>query len=389
MNKVASLRFALIFSGLLSGLLAACGGGSSSASTGSSSGSGPTYDWTAVGSALDSYLSNANNPPSGKVSGYSFVLYNKTGVLFQRAGGDHTIATADILASASKMPAAAAILTLVDKGKLNLDTPIGNYLNTSATITWPGDKSAITMRMLLDHTSGLPGLAPSDNQPNCLNNPTSTTLQACAQQIANADLANPPPGSTFDYGGVDYQVAGYVATVISGAANWQAFFNSAIVTPLALGTFTYGDPNTVTNPRIAADGFTDAADYATILAMLQNGGKAGNGTQVLSASSVKILETSQVELSPNPSKTIDFEPFTVSDSNDFTDYTLGLWISASSQYPGSPGPEFSDPGALGTTPWIDNGLDYGAVILINQDTATGIQMWQQVRPLIISQLTGK
>jgi CubicO group peptidase (beta-lactamase class C family) len=353
--------------------LAACGGSGGSTPP-------PSYDWTAVGAALDQFVTTDSTPPSGEVSGYSFILYNKTGILYQRAGGDQTVDSTQLLASASKMPASAAILTLVDQGKLDLDTPVAYYLQAAGNpISWPSDKAAITMRMLLDHTSGLPGL--DDNQPNCLSSPTSTTLQQCAQQIANTKLANPPPGSTFDYGGADYQVAGYVATVISGDSSWQTFFDNAIVKPLALTSYNYGDPATITNPRIAADATSNTTDYATILRMLQGNGKLG--VKVLSASSVQTLETNQIA-----GVDVAFTPFPDGTAADFNGYTLGLWISASDQYPGSKGPEFSDPGALGTTPWFDNGLGYGAVILIDQDTATGLQMWQKVRPLIIAQLTG-
>ena len=368
MKRFAVLAIALI--------LSACGGGSDSSAARS-------YDWSAVGTALDQFVSTDSSPASGQVSGYSFIIYDKNGILYQRAAGDHTQGTVDLLASASKLPAAAAIMTLVDQGKLDLDKPIASYLAEAGNpINWPSDKSAITMRMLLSHTSGLPGLG--DNQPNCLNNATGTTLQQCAQQIANANLADPPPGSTFNYGGADYQVAGYVATLLAGAPDWQTFFNQALVNRMGLATFTYGDPTTVTNPRIAGDGMSDAADYATILQMLQNGGRSA-GVQVLSPSSVQTLESNQIA-----GLAVDYEPFTAATQADFTGYTLGAWISASCQYsPASAGPEFSDPGLLGATPWFDNGAKYGAVILIDQDTATGVQMWQAVRPLILQQLTGK
>ena len=312
------------------------------------------------------------------MSGYSFLLYNKSGILYSRAGGNQTASSVLAIASASKMPSAAAILTLVDSGKLNLDTPVATYLATSG-VTWPVDKLGITMRMLLSHTSGLPGLGDSTD-PDCINEETSTTLAQCVQTIANTALVS-QPGTEFNYGGADYQVAGYIATVLS-QQNWQTFFSAAIAQPLGLTTFTYGPASVVTNPRIAGGALSDAADYAAILQMLQNSGQF-NGKQVLSSNSVAALEANEIK-----GLAVAYTPFPPGQASRYPGYGLGLWISSPSLYPGSPGPEYSDPGLYGTSPWIDNGLGYGAIILIDQDVPTGLAMWNAARPLIISQLTG-
>ena len=368
-------------SGVSSSSGSSSGGGSSSSGSSSSGGSSSSsgaasYDWSQLGTTLDSYVSSASSVPSGMVGGYSFILYNKTGILYSRAGGNQTAGSVLTLASASKMPSAAAILTLVDSGKLNLDTPVAAYLAGSGVI-WPADKLRITMRMLLSHTSGLPGLGDSTN-PTCINQETGTTLAQCAQTVANTALVS-QPGAEFNYGGADYQVAGYIATVLS-KQDWETFFTAAIAQPLGLTTFTYGPSNFVTNPRIAGGALSDVADYAAILQMLQNKGLF-NGKQVLSAAAVADLETNEIQGLPEA-----FTPFPFGQARNYPGYGLGLWISSPSLYPGSTGPEFSDPGLYGTIPWIDNGLGYGAIILIDQDVPTGLAMWNAARPLIINQL---
>jgi len=357
--------------------LTACGGGGSGSNGG---GGSPAADWTQVGQTLDGFVSTAVNPPAGMVKGYSFILFNRSGVLYTRAGGDHSVTTVDMLDSASKMPAAAAIMTLVDQNKLNLDTPIASYVQSAGNpITWPADKAAITMRMLLSHTSGLPGLA--DGQPACMHQQLLSTLKMCAQQIVNTALVS-QPGAEFNYGGADYQVAGYIAVLLSGAADWQAFFNTALATPLGgIPSYTYGSALLVPNPRIAGGAMSNVSDYATILGMLLDGGFHG-GTRVLSQEAITTLETDQIAGLPKA-----FIPFSGGAAASYPGYTLGLFISDASLYPGSPGPEFSDPGLSGATPWFDTGLGYGAVILINDTTQTGLDMWNAVRPLIIAQLT--
>jgi len=360
-------------------LLLTCFLAVSLAACGSSSDRGAP-DWTGLGQTLDGFVDTSASPPSGKVGGYSFILFDRSGTLYMRAAGDHSMSTVDGLASASKMPAAAAILTLVDQGKLDLDTPVATYIqNAGNPINWPSDKAAITTRMLLSHTSGLPGLG--DSQPLCLNNQRLTTLRACAQQVANANLVS-QPGAEFNYGGADYQVAGYLAVLLSGASSWQAFFDGAIAAPLGgLATFTWGDPQTVLNPRIAGGAQSNVADYAAILRMVLDGGSA-NGRQVLSANAAGALTGNQIAGLQRVNS-----PFG-QDQAKYPGYTLGLFISDPSLHPGSPGPEYSDPGLTGVTPWFDNGLGYGAVILINADTTTGVDMWNAARPIIISQLNG-
>lgn len=59
--------------------------------------------------------------------------------------------------SITKTFTAAAVLRLVDEGAITLDTPIGHYLPRLV----PGDRgTAITVRMLINHTSGLPDFLP-------------------------------------------------------------------------------------------------------------------------------------------------------------------------------------------------------------------------------------
>jgi CubicO group peptidase (beta-lactamase class C family) len=368
---------------LLAGLLAACGAGSGGGGGGGAGSAGKSLDWSRLGGTLDSFVSAANNPRSGTVGGYSFLLYDQTGTLYTRAAGvtragpAMTAQSVIPLNSASKMPSAAATLTLVDSLRLNLDVPVTAYLLLGGVV-WPLDKAGITMRMLLDHTSGLPGLA-DRTSPGCLGRQTSTTLRQCVLEISRLKLVS-QPGAEFNYGGADYQVAGYIATVLSGQ-DWQTFFAGAIGQPLGLTTFSYGDA-AVTNPRIAGGASSDAADYARILQMVQNGGQFG-GKRVLSAASVAELEKNQIQNKP-----VAFTPFPDGQAQFYPGYGFGLWISSPSLYAPSPGPEFSDPGLDGSTPWFDNGLKYGAVLLIEQDPATGLDMWNAARPIIVGQLGG-
>lgn len=351
---------------------AACGGEKAAFGDGGSANEAVFANSPAC-NVLDAYLSS-NASETGKVQGYSFAIFDQTQTLLTCSGGNQNIDSILPIASASKLPSAVAIMSLVDSNQLNLDLPVSLYLAGSG-VNWPLDKQPITMRMLLAHTSGLPGLGMDDMPVECLESLRPTTLQNCVVQIAATPLAA-TPGQVFNYGAADYQVAGYIATLIANQS-WQDFFMSSLGTPLALKTFSYGDPVNVRNPRIAGGGISDVADYVAILQMILSQGRAGNLT-VLSASSVNTLLTDQIAGKP--------KQYTPSDAALYPGYTFGFFISDSSLHPGSAGPEFSDPGLFGTTPWIDQDLGYGAVLLINKDTATGLAMWDTVRPLIIAAL---
>lgn len=351
---------------LASLLLAACSGSGSGDSTPTppvSSG-----DYSALQSKLQSYVDD------GTVSGLAFTLLDADGTLFTYAAGDMTADSRIPIASASKAPTAAAILTLVDQRLLDLDEPVGTYL--AGKINWPADKAAITTRMLLNHTSGLPHLF-APGQPACLDKPL-VTMQYCVQQIANATLEY-QPGTGFAYGGSDYQVAGYIATQLSGQP-WQTFFDQRITQPLGMTAFNFSVSGTGTppNPDVAGAGNTSVLDYARFLRAILDAGQSATGAQVLSNRFIAQYGTSQISGLPIV--------YTPADSTH-PGYSYGWFIATPSLHPGSAGPEITDEGLFGTTPWIDFDVGYGAALFIQSSItdgqATGTEIQNGVRPLIL------
>ena len=320
------------------------------------------YDWSALDQMLESFV-------PAKVDGLTFLLAKDGQVIYEKALGNQTIDSFLPIASSTKMPSAVVILTLVEDGLLNLDEPVATYLQ--GHINWPADKAAITTRMLLNHTSGLLG------DPDCIGHRWPGTLQECAQEIANAPLEF-TPGTQFAYGGGSFQVAGYVAEVVSGKS-WNDLFQERLATPLGLTQFTYsgGTLGSETNPRIAGGASSDVYDYNKILQMILNDGQY-NGTQILSPQTIQMMTTSQ----------ISGLPLLRSPGEDdlLLGYSFGFWISDPSIHPGSNGPELSDQGAFGCTPWVDFDLGYSAVLLIKDRTRTGIEIWNAIRPIIIEEI---
>lgn len=345
-------------------LLAACN------NTGDSGANDVAHDWTALTATLDSFLGNR----SDEVEGYSFALRLDGKTVYTRAAGDVTGSdvpmTFDLaipIASASKAPSATIILSLVNDGLIDLDTPVSQYIGNQ--ITWPSDKAAITMRMLLNHTSGIPFTS------DCLDR-DNTTLKNCAQEIANADL-NFTPGMMFGYSGADYQVAGYVATVVTGKS-WSTLVSERLAGPLGMSSFTYGDTD---NPRIAGGAWCTAEDYLKFTQLYLDGGKV-DGTRIISTSQVNTAKLDQVENKP-----VYYSP--EPEGSGLNGYSFGWWISDADIHPGSDGPEISDPGLFGTTPWIDFDKHYTAIVLINGNPDVGLAMFNAARGDILEQINGE
>jgi CubicO group peptidase (beta-lactamase class C family) len=158
---------------------------------------------------LDSFTSALHD--DGLFTGV--LLIARDGVPVYSAGfGEHegsplTAPTPLPLASVTKPVTAAAVLSLVKSGRLELDASVGHYLSD-----WP--YPAVTLRHLLDQTSGLHFLS-------ALNAHADTT-----RPVTNADVLalvakhQPgltfPPGMAFQYDNANYVTLASVAEVDSG-----------------------------------------------------------------------------------------------------------------------------------------------------------------------------
>jgi len=175
-------------------------------------------------------------------------------VLFERAYGGYTVADPVPIASATKLLSTLVILSLVKDGTLSLDTPV-----RALVPDWPRDKAAVTLRMLLAQTSGLPARSP------CLE-ARSTTLVACVQEISRTPL-RATPGTVFVDGGAGFQVAGRMAELASGKP-WALLMQTRLMDPLGFRVTGFGRTD---NPRIAGGAQANAAEYARALRQLLPG----------------------------------------------------------------------------------------------------------------------
>ena len=269
-------------------------------------------------------------------------------VLFQQLYGGSTGGEVMPIASASKWLTSATLLTLVDEGKLSLDEPIARWLPAFAD----GERSGITLRQLLSHRSGLA-------QNGCIWD-TSTTIEACVDQIAAAPLVD-APGARFAYGNTSYQVAARVGEVVGGLPFQELFFQR-IATPLGLTDTRFDGGRPTANPAPAASGSSTATDYGRFLRMLANDGEL-DGRRVLSPASVAELQRDQVG-------GLDTSKDFAVQITGIPTYGLGLWRDRVDDQDRAV--VVSGSGSLGFYPWLDHEHGtYGIVAVADEAHADG------------------
>jgi CubicO group peptidase (beta-lactamase class C family) len=149
------------------------------------------------------------------------------------------------LASITKVFTAVAVMTLVDSGKLNLDEPIGKYLERL-----PREWQSIKVRQLLSHTSGLPDLVVHPD--------SEVTVADTAQGVLDVLRKRPldfKPGTAWKYNQTNYLLLSLIIEKLSGQPFAQ-FCKSHLFDPLGLQSPVFGDQRRVVPLR--------ATDYTVL-----------------------------------------------------------------------------------------------------------------------------
>jgi CubicO group peptidase (beta-lactamase class C family) len=146
------------------------------------------------------------------------VLAKGYGAANLETGTPATAETEYRIASISKQFIAAAVLLLVQDGRMGLDDKAAKYLD-GAPESW----SQITIRQLLTHTSGIPR-DPTDYHPY---------REQPITEVIQSGYALPlsfPPGEKWLYSNVGYYVLAEVISKVSGTP-WDAFIAERIFGP--------------------------------------------------------------------------------------------------------------------------------------------------------------
>ena len=149
---------------------------------------------------------------------------------FGRAHPDGEAPTAQtpfFIGSLTKSFTALAVMQLVEAGKIELDAPVQRYLPWFR-VTDSQASAQITIRHLLNQTSGLPMLLGMANLADVDNRPDAAERQVRA--LSTVKLTR-PVGSKFEYSNLNYNLLGLIVEAASGKC-YEDYVQQHIFAPL-------------------------------------------------------------------------------------------------------------------------------------------------------------
>lgn len=244
--RVSLLRFSHHFACL--GLTLAVVLGMSSCGGGSSAPASSTPPSPTLGALVDSFATGALQ--SQDLPGMTVALAKNGTMLYAKAYGSADLATQSPtqtstifeIGSITKQFTAALIMQLQEQGKLNVDDSITKYL---PEYNFP---AAITLRMLLTHTSGLANYTSLTQYSSWETNGVSeaTVLTAVSQTPLLFQ-----PGTQWSYSNSNYFALGAIIESITGQS-YATDLSQSIFQPLGLTSTSY----TLPPPAQSAIGYT-------------------------------------------------------------------------------------------------------------------------------------
>ncbi|MFF1400158.1 serine hydrolase domain-containing protein [Streptomyces sp. NPDC058287] len=157
------------------------------------------------------------------------------------------------IGSMTKPFVATVVLQLVGKHRVDLDAPVERYL--PGVVRGHGnDGRVITVRMLLQHTSGLPDYLDYLNPQDILKDPLA---HHDTRDLVNLALAHPPtfekpgakPGFEWRYSNTNYLLAGMLIEKVTGHTYGEEI-RRRVIEPLGLhDTSVPGDATSIPGPH--------------------------------------------------------------------------------------------------------------------------------------------
>ena len=261
--------------------------------------------------AIDRYAEQQMK--AGQVPGFTVSLVHGRQVVHTRAfgvanpnGRRVTPQTAFILGSLTKSFTALAIMQLVEQRRVALDAPVQRYLPWFS-VRDRHASAAITVRELLNHTSGIPKSAGLQ----IVRGEKATTESQQAALMSGVRLAH-APGAAFEYSNANYWLLGLVVEAVSDTG-YASYVEQHIFAPLGMAhSFTseteaqrhdlargyriwFGRPKAEDLPfywRELAVGYliSSGDDMARYLIAQLNGGSV-DGRSVLSPNGLRQMQT--------------------------------------------------------------------------------------------------
>ena len=229
-----------------------------------------------------------------------------------QAGTTPSPETMFAIASGSKVVAAIATMILVDRGLVGLDTPLVDYIKDFRMAS--PEYTQITVRMLLNHSSGLSG---SDNSDGSTFGPVTGFAKRLKVSLASQRLKH-TPGEMAVYCNDGFTITELLIEAITGKP-YTIFVEDEILAPLGMSNSRFttvpfkagswapafrddGTPHPLECMNIYASGglYTTPSDMGRLARMLINRGRL-DGRRILTEWAVAEMGIDQIATLPlNP-----------------------------------------------------------------------------------------
>ena len=218
------------------------------------------------------------------------------------------------IGSITKIFNATLVMQMVDDGLVQLGDPVSRHL-PDLRLKDPGALQAITVGMLLNHSSGIDGMILPDHGPDL------ERVEDAVQRMADLDQLHAPGGGP-SYSNIAVVLAGYLAQRLRGAS-WYALVKERILRPLGLD-HALVDLTEIPLFRVSVGDVTDPATGqlvrttrpflpmsfapagATMMMSAQdllsfgrahlNGGVGVNGVRILSEDSTRLMQRATADV---------------------------------------------------------------------------------------------
>ena len=228
-------------------------------------------------------------------------------------GVEAGIDTAFPAGSVTKTVTAAIVMTEVDAGRLDLDTPIAPHLPPHLRpVDATGAEVDVTLRQLLSHNSGLP--VTWDGFPPL------PPVESRAAYIAASRSVVHPPGERLVYSNVAFVLAGEIAAISAGMS-FEDLAQARLFDPLGMTRTSLGraadyaaplavghtrgqngaavpEPHLDLTPMAAAGSLLTTPEDLARFAIMLLGGGVFEGERILSAAATEEMMSLQVRAHP-------------------------------------------------------------------------------------------
>jgi methyl acetate hydrolase len=355
-----------------------------------------------ITSRIDEVL--ASSVENGRIPGVIVIAATSDEIIYEGAAGfrdvesniEMTVDTITRIASMTKAITSVAVMQLVEKGNIELDSPVGEFLPQLKEVEvlegFEADnnpilrpaKAVVTVHQLLTHTSGYVYEIWNEN----------AARYARTEYAADDDFLDVPvafdPGTKWEYG-ISTDILGVLVEAISGQS-LDDYFREHIFIPLGMSDTYFivpeeklprlatayfkseqGELTPIPYSRPTGDFFSGggglrstAHDYVRFMQAILNGGEL-DGVRILSAASVSLMSQNHIgdleaadsitTSDPRLSNDVDFIP----DSVD--KFGLGFLINAEPIPGGRPAGSLAWAGLYNSYYWIDTKNDICGVVI--------------------------